>query len=455
MPAHGHGERLSPVDASFLQLESARRTCTSPGARCSRRPRAARAPTHRGHPRPRHRPPGLGAALPPAPAARAARLGEPRWVDDERFDVAAHVVALTDPADPVGPERFAAAARRAALPAAGSPPPAVAARVRPAAGRRAPRRHRPRAPRDGRRRRRAADRAADDRHRRPRDAGAPRPRRGRPRRRRRRCSARSTRSCTAPSCARGAARDVAHAVTHPRAAAGDALRDAGRLVHALSQDLLPHAPASGLNRPLGPRRTLVQHRVALDDVRAVSRGAPGTRNDVGLAAIAGALRALALEHGRVRRAAEGDGAGQHAPRSDAATLGNRVSMTSVWLPLDLAVAGRPPGARPRADRALQGQRAAAGRADADLRLRPAAQRAARTGPARRPAGPLQPDDLQRAGPAGRAVHARHAPGRAVSGDPDRRATRRSRSGCCPTRATCTSACTPTPTGCPRRRASPS
>ena len=51
----------------------------------------------------------------------------------------------------------------------------------------------------------------------------------------------------------------------------------------------------GLNRPLGPRRTLVQHRVALDAVRAVSRGAPGTRNDVGLAAIAGALRALALE----------------------------------------------------------------------------------------------------------------------------------------------------------------
>ena len=34
-------------------------------------------------------------------------LSEPRWVDDAGFDVAAHVVQLTERDDPVGPERFA------------------------------------------------------------------------------------------------------------------------------------------------------------------------------------------------------------------------------------------------------------------------------------------------------------------------------------------------------------
>ncbi len=134
----------------------------------------------------------------------------------------------------------------------------------------------------------------------------------------------------------GAARDVARAVAHPRATATDALRDAGRLVNALSQDLLPHAPASGLNRPLGPRRTLVQHRVALDDVRAVSRGVPGTRNDVGLAVIAGALRALAIEQDRPPEPLKAMVPVNMRRAHDAATLGNCVSVTSVWLPLQLA-----------------------------------------------------------------------------------------------------------------------
>jgi len=130
------------------------------------------------------------------------------------------------------------------------------------------------------------------------------------------------------------------AAKHPRSAAGAALRDAGRLVHALSQDLLPHAPASVLNRRLGPRRTLVQHRVALADVRAVSRGVPGTRNDVGLAAIAGALRALAIEHGREPEPLKAMVPVNMRRAHDAATLGNRVSVTSVWLPLDLASPAR-------------------------------------------------------------------------------------------------------------------
>src|SRR5436190_23792295 len=33
-------------------------------------------------------------------------LSEPRWIDDAGFDLAAHVVQLTDPEDPVDDERF-------------------------------------------------------------------------------------------------------------------------------------------------------------------------------------------------------------------------------------------------------------------------------------------------------------------------------------------------------------
>ena len=167
---------------------------------------------------------------------------------------------------------------------------------------------------------------------------------------------------SAELCA-NAARDVARAVAHPRATAGDTLRDAGRLVHALAQDLLPRAPGSALNGELGPRRTLVQHRVALDGLRAASRG---TLNDVGLTAIAGALRTLALEDGRPAEPLKAMVPVNMRRRHDAATLGNRVSMTSVWLPLELSS----PAARlervARADRELQAIVATARRADAVL-----------------------------------------------------------------------------------------
>lgn len=132
------------------------------------------------------------------------------------------------------------------------------------------------------------------------------------------------------------ARDVARACEHPRATVRSALREAGRMAQALTQDLLPSAPQSALNGPLGPRRTLVQHRVPVGRLSAITRGTASTRNDAGLAAVAGALRALALEEDvpvvplkalvpvNVRRSHE------------YGTLGNRVSMTSVWLPLHVS-----------------------------------------------------------------------------------------------------------------------
>jgi WS/DGAT/MGAT family acyltransferase len=334
MPAHGHGERLSPVDSSFLQLESAHAhmhvawsAIFSPpegGAPPAIEHIRARVTARLGWvPRCRQR-------LLPAPLG----IGEPRWVDDEGFDVAAHVVALSDPADPVDPQRFAVMRdallsqpldrarplwQLAFVPLLADGRLGVIGRVHHAMA-------------DGAAALQIAlltidiDGEGGD------PAVAPWQAQEPPTTLQRALDPlmRSAELCS------GAARDVVRAAKAPRAAAGGALRDAGRLVHALSHDLLPHAPGSGLNRPLGPRRTLVQHRVALGDVREVSRGAPGTRNDVGLAAIAGALRALSIERGRPPEPLKAMVPVNMRGRGDAATLGNRVSMTSVWLPLQLA-----------------------------------------------------------------------------------------------------------------------
>ena len=335
MPARGHGERLSAVDASFLQLES---TCAhmhvawsavfSPppgGVSPTIDEIRARVTARLGWvPRCRQR-------LLPAPLG----IGEPRWVDDDHFDVAAHVVTLTDPADPVSPQRFAALRdavlsqpldrRRplwqlAFVPLLADGRLGVVGRVHHAMA-------------DGAAALQLAlltididDAAAGEPAVAPWQAEAP---------------PTTLQRALDPlvhsaELTSGAARDVVRAALRPRATLGGLLRDSGRLVHALSQDLLPHAPESSLNRPLGPRRTLVQHRVALAEVREVSRGAPGTRNDVGLAAIAGALRALALERGRAAEPLKAMVPVNMRRAHDAMMFGNRVSMTSVWLPLNAA-----------------------------------------------------------------------------------------------------------------------
>jgi WS/DGAT/MGAT family acyltransferase len=334
MPAGGHGERLSPVDASFLQLESscahmhvawtgifsgcgaARPTIDEIRARVSARLTLV----------PRCRQRLLAAPL---------GLGEPRWVDDEQFDVAAHVVQLSEPSDAPGPSTFAAM-RDALLsrPLDRERPLWQLAFVpRLADGRLAMIGRVHHAMADGAAAMQVALLAIDD----DRDTVTPTPWRAAP--------APTLLQRALDPLARNAeltsraARDAVRLATRPRSAGGAALRDARQLTAALTEDLLTRAPRSVLNRPLGSRRTLVQHRVALDDVRAVSRGAAGTRHDVCIAAIAGALRAHALEHGRPARPLKAMVPVNMRRPHDAMTPGNRVSMTSVWLPLDLASSG--------------------------------------------------------------------------------------------------------------------
>ncbi|HEV2786536.1 MAG TPA: wax ester/triacylglycerol synthase family O-acyltransferase, partial [Solirubrobacteraceae bacterium] len=265
-------------------------------------------------------------------------VGEPRWVDDPHFDLAYHVIQLGDRHDAISYESFAALRdtllstpldrtrplwQLALVPRLRDGRQAIIGRVHHALA-------------DGAAAFQVAmltldfDDAPDT---------APAPWRAQP--------APSTLQRALDPVVHGAefatraARDVVRACEHPRATARNALREVGRMAQALSEDLLPTAPRSPLNGPLGPRRTLVEHRVSLDELSAITRDSAATRNDAGLAAVAGALRALAREEGvapeplkalvpvNVRRAHE------------QGTLGNRVSMTSVWLPLQAST----PGAR--------------------------------------------------------------------------------------------------------------
>jgi WS/DGAT/MGAT family acyltransferase len=133
----------------------------------------------------------------------------------------------------------------------------------------------------------------------------------------------------------GALRAGAHAVTHPESTVGSVLRSARRLAGAVTEDVLPPAPQSCLNATIGARRTLVGYHAGRDELRRARRGG-GTLNDVGLAAVAGALRTLVLRHGEqpaeplkamvpVSMRRLGDG-----------TAGNQIAMVFIPLPVHLA-----------------------------------------------------------------------------------------------------------------------
>jgi diacylglycerol O-acyltransferase len=133
-----------------------------------------------------------------------------------------------------------------------------------------------------------------------------------------------------------AARGAARMAGEPRAAASRIAGTLRRAALAAGEDLLRPAPASALNARIGPRRTLVRHSVALDDVRAVRRAADATVNDVCLALAAGALRRLALARGEEPRPLKAMVPVNVRLDAEAQALGNRISFAFVELPLELA-----------------------------------------------------------------------------------------------------------------------
>jgi WS/DGAT/MGAT family acyltransferase len=129
----------------------------------------------------------------------------------------------------------------------------------------------------------------------------------------------------------GAARAVAGGVAHPAAGA----RWASRVLQAAREDILPAAPESPLNVAIGPRRSLVGYHAPRDAVRAARAGG-GTINDVGLAVVAGALRALAERRGAPPGAPLKAMVPVSMRRPDEAGPGNRIAMVAIELPVHLA-----------------------------------------------------------------------------------------------------------------------
>jgi WS/DGAT/MGAT family acyltransferase len=127
-------------------------------------------------------------------------------------------------------------------------------------------------------------------------------------------------------------------------APGRALRVADtmrRAAFSLAEDALWPAPASYLNVPIGPRRTLSTYTARLDRVLRVKSAAGVTLNDVVLAVSAGALHRLARDRGE-----EPDDLRVMIPVSvrdddSAGDGGNRITFGFV----DLPVRERTPGAR--------------------------------------------------------------------------------------------------------------
>src|SRR5215212_1813018 len=103
-----HGRRLSPVDGSFLRLESPQShmhvgfsaVFAAPAGRARPSVEALR---ERAAGR-LHEVPWCRWRLDPAPLG----LSEPRWIDDVDFDLRAHIVALTQPEDRVSHASFEA-----------------------------------------------------------------------------------------------------------------------------------------------------------------------------------------------------------------------------------------------------------------------------------------------------------------------------------------------------------
>lgn len=329
--------RLSPLDGSFLRLDTqqspmhvgwsavfaAPRGRARPSVEAMRELAAGRL----------HEVPWCRWKLAGAPLG----LSEPRWVDDEDFDLSAHIVQLTSPGDAVSDETFEVL-RSTVL----STP---LDRARPLwQVFLVPRLHDARVGMVGKIHHSLVDGLAalqivklfvDDEP----DVPARAPVRWRP-------AGRSGPAGWALDAARYAVRDGlgalragTDAVTHPRSSAAAAARSARLIANAVAEDVLPAAPASSqLNGRIGARRALVGYHAPRSLLRA-ARGRGGTLNDVGLTAVAGALRTLALQRGEqpseplktmvpvsMRRIGEED-------------AGNQIAMVYMPLPVHLGASG--------------------------------------------------------------------------------------------------------------------
>ena len=147
-----------------------------------------------------------------------------------------------------------------------------------------------------------------------------------------------------PGAARLAVDALVDTGTEPLRALGRAARAAGsparlggtlrRAAMAVGEDVARPAPSSFLNDPIGPRRTLVGHSLPVAELLAVKQARGVSLNDVALAVVAGALRKLSL----LRHVAPAPlkvmvPVSRRAPGEEAA-MGNRIAFVFITLPVD-------------------------------------------------------------------------------------------------------------------------
>jgi WS/DGAT/MGAT family acyltransferase len=132
-----------------------------------------------------------------------------------------------------------------------------------------------------------------------------------------------------------AVRSAARVAGSPRSGVrlADTLR---RTALAVSEDVLRPAPSSYVNVAIGPRRTLVHHTAPLAPLLAARAAVPGaTLNDVALTVVAGALRDLAMRADRIPEAMKVMVPVSTRTPEQTADLGNRIAFVFVDLPVHL------------------------------------------------------------------------------------------------------------------------
>lgn len=121
------------------------------------------------------------------------------------------------------------------------------------------------------------------------------------------------------------------AAASPSRAARELAGGIPRMARALEHSLRA-APASSLNKPLSPLRSLAWVQRPLEDLRKVKRAYGTTVNDVLLAAVAGGARTFFAQHGEQPVALKA--MVPVSVRDDSAVLGNHVSFMFAELPCE-------------------------------------------------------------------------------------------------------------------------
>jgi diacylglycerol O-acyltransferase len=155
-----------------------------------------------------------------------------------------------------------------------------------------------------------------------------------------------------------AAAGLARTVASPRLAG--TLR---RAALAVGEDLLRAAPSSYVNAPLSPQRILLHHTHDIEPLLAAKTKLGATLNDLALTAVSGALRELALRAGELPQPLKAMVPVSTRAPEQAADLGNQISFVFVDLPVGMRrTADRLDAVRAATARFKEQERAAGGAA---------------------------------------------------------------------------------------------